>query len=398
MNIKKIKEYLSHKTWLWQRIFGNFYLAHFGLSKSELRKMKDDFDFSSLVILCRNEDDVELFWDIAQALDLCEDEMVNIIEDIRYCRPLSWQFDFVQTINQKFGLEWEKLELGTIADAYCIAQIHHMNMALLCADLDKKYQKIFADAAHKTDLLRRNFSLILETQTPSYQSNNAGLSFREMTEKYISDYGIKKMVELLKKARTSETKLSADESECMSLAYYSPFEWKNLQPISSKVLGRLLSSCVAYHLSAETAYFENLKAHIDAENDDEDDDECQNIFAHKHHPIYIDSTERCLIDVQHTTPLYANVYIERFPQDDLNNSLPDFIQYKKGWLYTVEFVDDLKTLDIAENFNRKLNAVKQELIRLEKAAIDEPSLLINGMFQQKYTYLCSLMKTFYCIY
>ena len=134
--------------------------------------------------------------------------------------------------------------------------------------------------------------------------------------------------------------------------------------------------------------------------DDEDDDENDHIkemLSLTHHAIFVDPTERCLIDVQRTEPLYAHVYVERFPQDDLNNSLPDFIRYDKGWLFTVEFVEDIKQVEVAEKMNKLINRCKQEIIKLERACLETPGLALNGMFQQRYSQLNAMLRSFYCI-
>lgn len=400
MNTKELKEFFSHKTWLWKRIFGNFYLAHYDPSLQQLRNSREE-DMMKFFIFYRNENDVEKFWNVVKEVDRQEEELTSAIEDLRFCRPISWQYDFVKTVSERLKINLlEKLEFYSVVDAYCLAKVNGIDTAQLIADLDDKYSMIFASAAHKTDLLRRNFSLLLETMAPRrFNGNCAGLNFREIAERYVSCFGVKGLVETLKKARTPETKLTQDEAEVMTLAYYSLYSCNKVKDISPQVPGTNIAECVAARLAEEKEYLEKLRALAGRyKNDDEDDenDEIREILSLKHSPIYLDPTEFCLIDVQRTTPLYAHVYIEKFPQNDLNNSLPDFIQYKKGCLFTVEFVEDLKKLEVAEDLNKKLNAIKQEMIRLDKACLDDPSLSLNFMFRRKYASLKDWLST--CFY
>lgn len=405
MNVQRLKDYLSHKTWLWQRIFGHFYLAKYGLKMSQLRGLKGDLDASALIIFCRNEDDLNEFWSVAEDIDQREETLIGAIEDLRYCRPLSWQYDFVATVSDRLKTNLlQSLQLDSVADAYCMALLNGIDTARLIADLDGKYSTIFASAGRKTNLLRRNFSLILETKMPSYRhDNNAGLNFREIVERYISRCGVTDLVKMLKTARTAETKMTHDENECLSLAYYSPYFGDEIDVIAPNVPGCTIAQCVAYQLEKETNFLESLRAVIaqcgsDDDDDDDEKDRLKEMLSLTHHAIFVDPTERCLIDVQRTTkPLYAHVYIEKFPQDDLNNSLPDFIRYEKGWLFTVEFVEDIKQLEVAQKMSKLINRCKQEIIRLERTCLKNPGLALNGMFQQRYAQLNQMLRSFYCI-
>ena len=398
MDIKELREYLDHKTWLGQRIFGNYYSARYGLKMQQ----SDDINATAFVIFYRNEDDIKRFWLVAQEVDSQEEELINAIEDLRFCRPISWQYDFVEKVSSLVKTDLlQSLGTGAIADAYCMAKIHKLDLARIIADLDDKYGIIFANVKQKTKLLKRNFSLLLETMNPhGYYENCADLNFRELVDRYAPRYGVKSLVAALKKANTAETELTSNENEVLALAYCSPYFWGDTDGIAPHVPGRLLSACIADRLAKEQAYLENLRHQAGRfGNDDEDDenDEIKDILAQTHCPVYLDPSERCLIDVQrNTTPLYAHVYVEKFPQDDLNNSLPDFIRYKKGCLFTVEFVEDIKALEVAEELNKKLNAIKHELLRLEKACVKNQELLNNPFFQSQYRGIKRLFNT--CFY
>ncbi len=402
MDIKELREYLNRKTWLGRRIFGNYYLAHYGLKRQEAQNLIDNRNATAFVIYYRNEDDIKHFWQVAKEVDSMEEELVNAIEDLRFCRPISWQYDFVENVSSLVGVNLlQTLETGAVADAYCMAKINKLNLTDLIADLDTKYGMIFASTEQKINLLRRNFSLQLETMAPnSYYGNSKGLNFRELVDRYVPMFGVKGLVEALKKAHTPETKLTSDENTVMAMAYYSLYFPEDADGIAPHVPGRLTAACVADRLDKEQIYLEKLRNQAGRfGNDDEDDanDEIKKILAQTHSPVYLDPTERCLIDVQYgTSPLYAHVYIEKFPEDDLNNSLPDFIQYKKGCLFTVEFVEDIKALEVAEELNKKLNAIKHELVRLEKACVKNQDLLNNPLFQSQYRTMKRLLGT--CFY
>ena len=77
---------------------------------------------------------------------------------------------------------------------------------------------------------------------------------------------------------------------------------------------------------------------------------------------------------------YANVYIEKFSMEKLNCTLPDFIRYHKGCFYTVEFVDNVKEVDIAQKLNRNLSAYENEISRL-KSELDNPQLSLFERYQ-----------------
>lgn len=403
MNISYLKKSLSHKSWLWWRIFGNFYRSRYGLNAEQWQDLKEKLNNSAFLVFCRNENDLTRLLKMVKEVDGQKERFTEAIQDLRFCRPLSWQYDFVKDVSERIGTDLlQTLEIDTLTDAYCLAYLNNLDMVKLIADLDCKYEVIFKSTAHKIDLLRRNFSLLLEVMAPRcYGDNNAELSFREIVERYVSRLGVKGLIDVLKKAHTPETKLSADENEVLTLAYFSPYLSDKFESIAPQVPGCDIAACLASRFVEETAYLEYLQEIVnrlsDDEDDEDEDDKAKEILAAKHCPVYFDPTERCLIDIQRTLPIYAHVYIEKFPQDDLNNSLPDFIQYKKGCFYTVEFVDDIKELAVAETLNQKLNAVKQEMLRLEKMCMENPGLSVNIAFRHKYAFLSNMYSQCFCI-
>ena len=97
-------------------------------------------------------------------------------------------------------------------------------MPELTRELDDTYHKLYAKIAHKQMLLKRNFSLILETTVHQRDSENAGkLNFRELVDTYLPACGLKGIDEALRQAETAETKLSAEERAVWGFSYYSPY-------------------------------------------------------------------------------------------------------------------------------------------------------------------------------
>ena len=117
--------------------------------------------------------------------------------------------------------------------------------------------------------------------------------------------------------------------------------------------------------------------------DEDEEDEIRDMLELKHNAIFVDPQERCLMDVWFGKEMYANVYVQRFPQDYMNNSLPDFIRCHKGCLYTVEFVDDISELDVAQDMLKRLNAIKCEMLKIEKAALKNPHVMLIPNVQLK---------------
>ncbi len=130
---------------------------------------------------------------------------------------------------------------------------------------------------------------------------------------------------------------------------------------------------------------------------EDEEDNIDDARASTHNAVYVDPQERCLIDTRFGDVLYANVYIERIPDDYLNNSLPDFIRCHKDCLYTVEFVDDIKKLKVAQKMLKRLNHVNYKMLVLERKRM----MLCNGQWSQddlqKYAELCAERATCYYV-
>ncbi len=398
MDKGKLRECLKHKTWLWQRFFSHFYLAKFNLSPLDSEM---EVEAAELIKLCHNEDDVEDMWNVVDFVDDGYDKFEKLINDFQYCRPMSWQYDFVaQIFKTELNMAVEVLNKESIVDAYCVALINDFDILALVNELDAKYAGIFADMARKQNVLKRNLSLILETSyAMRFGETTAYMNYRELVDMFVAKCGVEGIVKALKTAQTPETKLTSDEKECQAFTYYSPFFFSE-EDLQKTVPGSNIFACVEDRLQIEhddLQELQNLKARQIGSGDDDDDDEAAEVLNLSHNAVYVDPLDRCVIDVRRGNPLYAHVYIEKFPEDELHNSLPDFIRYHKGWLYTVEFVDDLKQVEELQVLNQRLSATKQGILRLMRAFKEKPWLALNGNFQRQMHFLQNNLRTCYYI-
>ena len=397
MNIAKIIDHFSHKSWTWQRAFCDFYLLKHNLYGL---KCKTDIEPAMLARCCRNVDDLQEMWDLAEYLDETEDEMIDIIGNYRYFRPIPWQYDFVEAIEEMSGIPiHQTLNLDALTDAYCIALCSdNINLTEIVNRLDETFGKLYASAAHKQILLKRNFSLTLETLGRHRGSGNAaGLNFRELLEDFLPDCDFKRIVAALKQSDTAETKLTAEERAALGFAYYSPYFFDEVDLKYGKIPGSSIFACVEERLREEREYRAHLQEERWKAHDEDDEDDITDALEETHNAVYVDPQERCLIDTRYGETLYANVYIERTPEDFLNNSLPDFIRYHKGCLYSVEFVDDIKTLDVAQELLERLNSINCEMLQLERKQLATPEGTWTKDEKQKYDELGSERAACYYI-
>lgn len=397
MNITRIVEFFSHKTWTWQHAFCNFYLLEHNLYGL---KCKTDLEPAMLARRCCNVDDLQEMWSLAEFLDDSEEEMVNIIGTYRYCRPIPWQYDFVETIAEKSGFDIpQTFNLDALTDAYCIAlHTDAIDLQKLTTQLDLKYLQLYDNVAEKQNLLKRNFSLALECNARRRRGNNAqGLNFREMIEAYLPSCGLETVVESLKLAKTAETKLSPEERAAFGFAYYSPYFYDEITMPYGLFTKNSIFNCVEEQLQDEIQCRDLLRRDLYRAQDEDEQDDLEDALAETHNAVYVDPQERCVIDTRFGDVLYANVYIERMAGDFLNNALPDYIRYHRGLLYTVEFVDDLKKLDVAKELMERLNEVNQEMLQLELSQIGECTKDWPRDVQKKYEELSAEREMCYYI-
>ncbi len=396
MNKKKLSEFLSHKTWLWLRVFRNLYIAKHGLYEV---LAKTDLQPSTILRLCRNEDDFGELWDLAEMLDYCEDDIIGTIEDLRFCKPVPWQYDFLQTMIELSEMPIENtLDLNSIADAYCAAlMLKDFDVSALMSRLDTAYGKLYRSAAHKEYLVHRNLSLVLEEKfSKRFGEDIAALNSRELVDRYLPKCGIDGLKQALKTARTSDIKLSPEERACLGYSYYSPFFCDAIE-MRKAIPGSTIFACVEDQLQREQQYHRYLLEMLSklGSNDEDKEDEITELLEQQHHFLFIDPLDRCLVDIRLGDVVYANVYVQRFIGDNLNNSLPDFIRLHKGCLYTIEFIDDINELEIAQDFLKRLNAIKKALIDLEKACHTNPMLQWQPLVRKQHKMLSTEISKYY---
>ena len=380
MDTKKILDHFSHKTWLWQRVFRDFYVALHNLYDLTAEK---DLPLTTIVRLCRNEDDINELWSLVELIDSMEDDILGEIKDLSFCRPVPWQYDFMQEVIDTLKLPYTtNLCIETMTDVYCAALLNKTFEISKCKNrLDNTYRTLYDAVSRKENLLRRNLELQLEsTYPPRWGQSSSGLNCRELVDFYLPRCGIKGMQHALKEARTTDIKLTPEERACLGYSYYSPFVCDE---------GDLLKvfACVEDHLQREMAYRRELEDAVRKAEDEEDDETEENIrerLNREHYCLFIDPMDRCLMDIRTGEITYANVYVEKFPDDNLNNSLTDFIRLNKGCLYTVEFVENISELEVAQDFLNYLNHVKSTLIQMEKMMRAESAMDWNPMLRNRY--------------
>lgn len=386
MDTKKLIDYHNRKTWLWQRVFRDFFIGLHNLYDIAAER---DLPITTIVRLCRNEDDLNELWELVDLIDTMEENILGEIKDISFCRPVPWQYDFLQEIADSLELPIDvNLCIDSVTDAYCAALISKKFSIKECRNrLDNFYRDLYASASHKETVLRRNLELILDTSYPSRMGESPiGSNSRELLDYYLPRCGFDKMSQAIKKARTADIKLTPEERACLGYSYYSPFVCDDgdlLKPIP----GSTIFDCVEDRLRKEAEYRRKLQdaaRQAEDEEDDETEEEIRHRLNQKHYCLFVDPLDRCLMDIQTGDVVYANVYVQKFPDDNLNNSLTDFIRLSKGCLYTVEFVEDISQLETAQDFLRYLNSVKAALMQIEKILVSNPLLNWQPTIRNQY--------------
>lgn len=395
MTAKKLSEFISHKTWLWQRVMRNLYV---GIHQLYGVMEKTDLQLSTIIRLCCNADDVEELWDLAETLDFYEDDIIGRIEDVRFCKPVPWQYDFLQIISESTEMPIENtLSLETIADAYCAAlMMKDLKIPQLFSRLDKQYGKLYASVARKERLNLRNLSLILDAEfSHSWGEDISLMNGRELVDRYLPRCGMSKLTKALKASRTEDLKLTPEERACLGYSYYSPFFCDAIE-MRQQIPGSTIFACVEEQLKNEKDYRQHLQEAIRQTEDEDEEDAIGDVLEEKHHFLYVDPLDRCLMDIRLGDEVYANVYVQKFAGDDLNNSLPDFIRLHKGLLYTIEFVDNISELEVAQDFLKRVNAIKKALMDIEKACLSNPMMSWLPVVRQQHQRLeTELSKCYY---
>lgn len=380
-----LRKYLDEQDLSWQILFGLFFLNHIGLSKK-----KFEFDIGDAIKFASDEQDFETIDSIIEYLNFHEDEIVQTIQKLCF-KPVSWQYDFVDRISEIADFDIpQTLDKDALVTAYGYALlVPEINIHDLCNELDLKYVQLFKSASAKMKKLKRNFVLALECMLWT-EENADKLNFRELLNLYVPHAGIDEVIRVYKHAISPEVKLTAEERSCLAFAYYSPFFYDEVNVASGSMPEGSIFFCTEARLQEDKDFYAQYLSFDDNENYDEDEDEDgyeyedenenedndENIpiFADEepyndsapfnHLAVYVDPLQRCVIDSMLCDNAFANVYIEKLPQEKLNCTLPDFIRYHKGCLYTIEFVDNIKNVDVAQKLSRNVCSYEKEIKRL----------------------------------
>ena len=396
-NLKqKLREYLEEQDLSWQILFGLCFLDYLGIVRE-----KFEFDIKDAVKFCNDEQDYEAVYNIIEFLNFHEDEIVETLQELRF-KPISWQYDFIDKISALSGFNiTQTLDRDALTTAYGYALlIPEIDFEAVTRELDAKYVRLFQSAGAKMRKLKRNFVLALECMLwPENSAEN--LTFRELLALYVPRAGINEVIKVYKHALSPDVKLSSEEKECLAFAYYSPFFYDEVNISSGTMPEGSIFFCAETRMREDKEFYErNRKFFNDEEDEDYDDDEdedgeyneedteddyekgiqFEDSSPFDHLAVYIDPLQRCVIDTMLCDNSYANVYIEKLPLEKLNNTLPDFIRYHNDCLYTVEFVDNTKELDIAQKLNRNLAAYEEKIKQLS-AELENSNLSLFERYQ-----------------
>lgn len=405
MNKNRFKHYVIRKDVVWQVMFCYHFFKRHNLKPHDLKFVR--FGIGDCLKLVRNVDDLQNLWEIAEYVDFYAEEIMDRIADIHFTRPVSWQYDFVEIVANICGVKIvQTLNINAITTTVAVAWAYDADIDTVSAKLDEKYACIFSSLQNKLKLLKRNFILTLETYF-NIAEPDANITFRELLNEVMPKVGKEAVVKAYRQSVTEDVKLTSEEKECLSFLHHCPCFDDAASLANKKMPQSALFRCVEDQLTRDAQWYEACRADIKQlefeyqnEDDDDDDDgnsgkegralslqELQNILLldkdglFSNYSVYLDQQMRCVINTRFLPCTYANVYIERFPHDDLNNSVPDFIRYHKGCLYTVEFVDSLDKLEPVGKLNRRLatfsNIMKQLLLSYDLCQTISDGIMIR---------------------
>lgn len=388
MNKDILKQTLLSRSLLWQDIFLTMFLRNHGLLESDLNEKS--YDVTICFKLCHNEDDYENLWALAKYVDENLDDLKIGIDAFCVFKSAAWQYDFVDCVSRLCDINIiQSLSAQSVIIAYCWMLLLPTEAIIqLLEMLDNRHKKIISSLANKESKLKRNFLLTLEC---SYEQRLYGsidsFTFREIIDEYVQKVGVENLIKALNSAQTAETKLSDNEIDCQSFAYYSPFYDDEICLSRNMVPQGCLFQRVYEYLSRISRFWQFERQQIIEDEDYE---------ALAETAVYVDAQEMCLIDVHMDDNFYANVYIKRRLPDDMFSHYPDFVISQGGFLYTVEFVDDFNITPFTQAFVKQLMQSKKELQevlnKLEHLS-PEPSKERKGYLQKRdslsrYIYAC----------
>lgn len=388
MNKDILKQTLLSRSLLWQDIFLTMFLRNHGLLESDLNEKS--YDVTICFKLCHNEDDYENLWALAKYVDENLDDLKIGIDTFYVFKSAAWQYDFVDCVSRLCDINIiQSLSAQSVIIAYCWMLLLPTEAIIqLIESLDARHKAIISSLANKESKLKRNFLLTLECcyEQRLYGSIDS-FTFREIIDEYVQKVGVENLIKALNSAQTVETKLSDNEIDCQSFAYYSPFYDDEICLSRNMVPQGCLFQRVYEYLSRISRFWQFERQQIIEDEDYE---------ALAETAVYVDAQEMCLIDVHMDDNFYANVYIKRRSPDDMFSRYPDFVINHGGFLYTVEFVDDFNITPFTRAFVKQLLQSKKELQevlnKLEHLS-PEPSKERKGYLQKRdslsrYIYAC----------
>lgn len=234
----------------------------------------------------------------------------------------------------------------------------NFSIRYLFDEIDKKYFRYIISVNSKFAELKRNLILTLECQAGIQIPIEANLaSFATILSVYAKDVKIEKFVDSLKFAETNKLKLLFDEQEFLNFSYYSPVICDDANLEMGIQLDGSLFSCIYNYLKVLQKYW-NLVYGVNI-----DDEEFPKMDTYN---VFIDSTMKCFVRTHLNDRFYSNVYIECVPGNKFHYLQKDFIQYQGGFLYTVEFVEDINRIKDVCDLKAKIAENKQKLENFEK--------------------------------
>lgn len=378
---QKLRKYLDEQSLSWQILFGMCFFKRTGLLKTGV-----EFDIFDAVKFAQDEQDFETIYEIIEFLNFHKDEIVQMLYKLHF-KPALWQQEWVEKISSAVGVKIpQTIDETSLIIAYGYALLlPEINFDSLYDELDAKYIRLYNSASDKMKKLKRNFVLSLECMLWP-EKNADDLSFRELLDLYVPKAGTAEVIRVYKHALSEDVKLSAEERECWGAADYFPL------------------------LEEEISVSDNfMPEDIFASDDDNDDDYGDDAYyddfsedndSFEHFPMYVDTSQRCIVDEVLCGNHFCNVYIERQPQEKFNCSLPDFIGCCKGRLYTVEFVDNIKDVAAAQELNCFMEQTAKEVKCLYEQLryVDEMSVYERFITEHKLNLLADrLCCCFYFI-
>lgn len=405
---QELRKYLSEQDLSWQILFGLFFLNSLGLLKEQF-----EFDIRDAVKYAEDEQDFDNVYSIIEFLEFHEDEIAATLQKLRF-KPISWQYDFIERVSAAADYKiTQTLDRDALATAYGYTLLTaEIDFQRLCVELDAKYLQLFRSAGEKMQKLKRNFVLALECMLWP-EDNVDKLNFRELLNLYVPRAGIDEVIKAYKHAISPDVKLSAEEKECLAFAYYSPFFCDEVNIAQGSMPEGSIFFCAETRLQEDKDFYAHHRNYFEDDEDYDDDDDSDDdendyededsepdtpekslynrildgediVFKdsapYNHLAVYIDPLQRCVIDSMLCDNAYANVYIEKLPMEKLNCTLPDFIRYHKGCFYTVEFVDNVKEVDIAQKLNHNISAYETEISRL-RSELEDHNLSLFKRYQ-----------------